>query len=255
MVNDKRLDFVLEGFQIRLQDVRRDMIFVVHLFGIKIVFKHTVIKINGGQLLQLLGKLASDIIDDILQELFHQLKIIYEDLQQVFYSYLLVWFQSKLVFVLIEALTVFGIINKCHCNFFDYFEYFLLLNLFFINCSSNFLALHFLGWVMFLLQKFRHVLLKTLNFLFQIVDIFINNFQSCFIIMSIFNFDLYQQVIVSIRLGQSFCLVQCLLLLPANFNSSVYIEDRILLAISFLFVVLDQPLYFIFLLHLDIAIQ
>lgn len=71
--------------------------------------------------------------------------------------------------------------------------------------------------------------------------------------MSIFNLDLNQKLIVSTLLCQSFSLIECLNLSPANLDSCINIKNRV--SLMLLLRPLNKLLNLILLLHLDIAIQ
>lgn len=147
------------------------------------------IKIDLSQLLDFFWKFVSKVFNYELQKLFDKLQIINKNLQEIFNSHFLMLFQGKLA-LRWKFLFIFCVFDKCFCNFFYNVQ-----NLLLLASSHTTLFFHFgnisaCNGIILFLQEFWNILLQALYFFFEIVYLFIDDLESFFIVMSIFNFDL-----------------------------------------------------------------
>ena len=202
-------------------------LFLRHLLGVEVVLEEAVVQVDGGQLLDFLGEVVADFFDHKLQEVFLELEVINEDLQQVLNPDLLVRLEGVLVLVLLELLAVLDIVNQTPCDVLDDLHDPLLETLSLSDDFPELLLVDLLAHVILLFQQLRHVLSQALNFLLQVVDLRVDDVQSLEIVVPVFNLDLHQQSVVLGLLSQSFSLVERLLLLTAHFDGRVNVKDRL----------------------------
>lgn len=69
------------------------------------------VQIDGCQLFKLFRVCSADLVDYKLQELLDQVQVVDEDLQEILYSYFLVRFHGKFVFVYFKLLAMLLIVN------------------------------------------------------------------------------------------------------------------------------------------------
>lgn len=220
----------------------------LNLSAVKHVLEQAVVEMDGGELLELTCELLPKLVDYKGQKVFHRLKVIHKNLKEVLNLDLLVGLklESKEL-VTSEGLFELSVLYKCHGNIFDHLKNSLALNS--LCCDGLVLIL----FIVLDFEKLRDVLLETLHFFLEVVDLLVDGVEGSLRVVFIFNLNLHQQPPLLALLGQSLSDVQSLNLLATDLDSCVDVEVRLALALRL--TPLNQRCYLVLVIVLHVAVQ